>query len=199
VSPLTRATELTRTGVVHCVGLLLDSQSGLGRFNRLISGSGSVPDGTYDEVTRTTAENAVEELESYLSASTSKVTFLFVSAAESNWPQVRGGKFVERYLAPKWLRRYLAAKRSVEKRLEETSKKIRTVVFRPSLVYTLDDRSTWSSLPPVGAFFVGNKVGLPFVDRPVTVQRLSLAMVRALGDDAVQGVLGYKEIDTLAR
>lgn len=91
----------------------------------------------------------------------------------------------------------MKAKRAVEARLNESSTKgktLRPIIFRPSLIYSLD---RIASLPPVGAFYVGNKIGLPFVDRPVTVQSLAIAAVRALGDDSVIGVQRYKEIDAL--
>mmetsp|Transcript_24489 Transcript_24489/g.53628 ORF Transcript_24489/g.53628 Transcript_24489/m.53628 type:complete len:393 (+) Transcript_24489:84-1262(+) len=49
-------------GVVHCIGLLLDDASGLGTYNRFVSGSGSVPDenSSYDAITRVTAFNAID-------------------------------------------------------------------------------------------------------------------------------------------
>merc|ERR1740124_785329 len=72
--------------------------------------------------------------------------------------------------------------------------RLRPVIFRPSLIYSLD---RVASLPPVGAFFVGNRLGLPFVDRPVTVQSLSFAVVRAIGDRGVSGVQRYMDIDEL--
>ena len=72
--------------------------------------------------------------------------------------------------------------------------RIRPIIFRPSLIFSLD---RLASLAPVGAFFVGNKIGLPFVDRPVTVQALACAVVRSLEDTNVRGVQRYKEIDAL--
>ena len=40
--------------VVHCIGLLFDTNSGFWKVNRFISGSGSIPDEAlnYDEITR---------------------------------------------------------------------------------------------------------------------------------------------------
>ena len=52
--------------------------------------------------------------------------------------------------------------------------------MRPSLIYSLDRPASYV---PVGAFFLGNSVGLPFVDLPVTVQALSCAIVRAMDRD----------------
>lgn len=205
--------------VIHCIGLLFDGASNLGKFNRLMSGSGSVPDAssTYDDVTRLTAMNAMDATERYATSLNRKsininnnnyrskrIPFVFTSAAEAGWPDMRGGSFVERTLIPKWMRRYLLAKRSVEERLlsysnnnnSNSSSSIRPVIFRPSLIYSLDKIR---SLPPVGAFFVGNKVGLPFVDRPVTVQSLANAFVKSISDDTVIGVQRFKEIDALNR
>ena len=186
--------------VVHCVGLLFDDSSGLGNLNRLVSGSGSVPDtqSTYDDITRQTAFNAIEAAEEYANDQNldQPFPFIFTSAAEAGWPDVKGGPFVEKTLAPEWLRRYLVAKRAVEGRLGESqsSKKLRPIIFRPSLIYSID---RIASLPPVAAFVVGNKIGLPFVDRPVTVQSLANAAVRALGKDDVVGVQRYLQIDAL--
>jgi hypothetical protein len=65
---------------------------------------------------------------------------------------------------------------------------------RPSLIYSMDRPTSYL---PVGAFTIFNKVGLPFVDRPVTVQSVGAAIVAAIGQDSVKGVLRYKEIDAL--
>lgn len=123
--------------------------------------------------------------------------FCFTSAAEAGWPEMTGGTFIENNLAPDWLRRYLVAKRAVETKLlsPETSPPLRPIIVRPSLIYSLDRPL---SFPSVGAFFVGNKVGLPFVDRPVSVQALSCAIVRSMDKDRnVQGIQRYTEIDAL--
>eukprot|EP00978_Attheya_sp_CCMP212_P028691 scaffold99849_cov61-Attheya_sp.AAC.1 len=186
-------------GVIHCIGLLFDDTSGLGRFNRFVSGSGSIPDkeSTYDDITRLTAFNAIDAAEAYSQSRNDNelLPFVFTSAAEAGWPNAPGGKFVENTLAPGWLKRYLVAKREVEAKLS-TCSDLRTIIFRPSLIYSIDKLG---SLPPVGAFFLGNKVGLPFVDRPVTVQALSCAMVRCISEPTVQGVQRYYDIDKLAQ
>ena len=186
--------------VIHCIGLLFDDSSGLGTFNRLVSGSGSIPEkeSTYDDITRQTAFHAIEATESYVQSVSAGASFPFVftSAAEAGWPDVTGGSFVESTLAPEWLRRYLVAKRAVEARLSTSAsnKSLRPIIFRPSLIYSLD---RLASLPPVSAFYVGNKIGLPFVDRPVTVQSLANAVVRSLSDESVAGVQRFKDIDAL--
>jgi len=185
--------------VVHCIGLLFDGESGIGNLNRFVSGSGSVPEGasTYDDITRLTAFNAISAAESYAqNRGGEPLPFIFTSAAEAGWPDVPGGKFVEKNLTPQWLRRYLVAKRAVEARLMKNQNLLRPIIFRPSLIFSLD---RIGSLPPVGAFFVGNKVGLPFVDRPVTVQSLSTAAVRAISRPDVRGVQRFMQIDELAK
>jgi len=180
-------------GIVHCIGLLFDSDSGLGDWNKFVSGSGSVPDeqSTYETITRQTAFHAVDA-----AASVGKnLPFVFTSAAEAGWPQMTGGSLIENTLAPDFLRRYLTAKRAVEtKVLNEPA--VRPVIVRPSLIYRAD---RYSSLPAVGAFFVGNGIGLPFVDQPVTVDDLAACMVKALQDDSVEGILRYPEINRLAK
>ena len=107
------------------------------------------------------------------------IPFFFASAAEAGCPDVRGVTFVERALTPGWLRRYLKAKWEVEDRIlnNNSGAQIRPVIFLPSLIYSLD---RLVSLPPVSAFFVGNKVGLPFVDRTVKKQVLANAFVKAV-------------------
>ncbi len=193
------STALSFVAVVHCIGLLFDTESKLGRLNRFVSGSGSRPgdSSTYDDVTRLTAFHAISAAESYAKKRGKRIPFIFTSAAEAGWPDVRGGQFIENSLAPKWLRRYLAAKRAVESELLKgsTVQYLRPVIFRPSLIYSLDKAL---SLPPVGAFYVGNRLGLPFVDRPVTVQKLSIAAVRAVCNDEVEGVQRFQEIDELS-
>lgn len=189
-------------GIIHCVGLLFDDSSGLGSYNRFVSGSGSLPDSasTYDTITRLTAFNAMEVATEYCQKKQKKAfPFVFTSAAEAGWPDVAGGELIEKFLAPDFLKRYLAAKRAVEAKLlasqEDDNVYLRPIIFRPSLIYSLDRPASFAS---VGAFFVGNKVGLPFIDRPVTVQSLAAAMVRAIGKESVQGILRYPDIDELA-
>jgi nucleoside-diphosphate-sugar epimerase len=186
---------------MHCIGLLFDDASGLGNFNRFVSGSGSLPDAdsTYDSITRLSAFNAIDAAVDYTKTNQIKdFPFVFISAAEAGWPDVPGGPQIEQFLAPEWLRRYLTAKRAVEARLLETQAKgqLRPVIPRPSLVYSLDRPSSYLS---VGAFFVGNKAGLPFVDRPVTVQSLATAIVRSISQPSVSGVLRFQRIDELSQ
>jgi nucleoside-diphosphate-sugar epimerase len=52
---------------------------------------------------------------------------------------------------------------------------LRASVLRPSLVYT---PRRPAALPAVGAFWVANSLGIPFIDRPVTVDTLAAAAVR---------------------
>eukprot|EP00536_Pseudo-nitzschia_multiseries_P006120 jgi/Psemu1/296137/fgenesh1_pm.126_\ len=194
-------------GVVHCIGLLLDDASGLGDYNRFVSGSGSVPDenSSYDAITRQTAFNAIDASIQFANdreGSQGRFPFVFTSAAEAGWPDVPGGGQIEKFLAPEWLRRYLAAKRSVESKLlgtdgnQSSTAGLRPIIVRPSLIYSLDRPASYV---PVGAFFVGNKLGLPFVDRPVTVQSLANAVVKSISQDStVEGILRYPEIDSLS-
>jgi len=194
-------------GVVHCIGLLLDDASGLGTYNRFVSGSGSVPDenSSYDAITRVTAFNAIDASIRRLrnnnndddggGSGSARFPFVFTSAAEAGWPDVPGGSRIEEFLAPEWLRRYLAAKRAVESKLLGSCDELRPIIVRPSLIYSLDKPASYV---PVGAFFVGNRLGLPFVDRPVTVQSLANAVVKCVSQEStVEGILRYPEIDSL--
>jgi hypothetical protein len=174
-------------------------------LNVYISGSGSVPDAnsTYDSITRQSAFNAIDATMEYVQSSlkngdknTQNFPLVFISAAEAGWPDMAGGAQIEQYLAPDWLKRYLVAKRAVEARLlsDECAPILRPIIPRPSLIYSLDRPASYL---PVGAFFVGNRIGLPFVDRPVTVQSLANAVVRSISRESVRGVQRYKQIDEL--
>jgi nucleoside-diphosphate-sugar epimerase len=191
-------------GVVHAVGMLLASD-----LNALASGSGSVPDAdaTYDKVTRVTAFNAADAAAQCVEggtrvkaapgaaargddavASSPPPPFVFVSAAEARWD----------FRAPfDWLEEYLVAKRAVEARLATLNgeQKLRASWLRPSLVYTFEKPA---ALPAVFAFVLGNALGIPFVDRPVTVDTLARAAVRALSDGKTSGCLDYREMERLA-
>lgn len=188
------------TGVVHCIGLLFDNDSGLGSLNKFVSGSGSLLDSesSYDAITRQTGFHAIDAAVEYAAENKSSMDqkplpFCFTSAAEAGWPDTTGGPFIESVM-PEFIQRYLKAKRAVEAKLMASSPTLRPIIVRPSLIYSMD-RPT--SYVPVGAFTIFNKVGLPFVDRPVTVQSVGAAIVAAIGQDSVQGVLRYKEIDAL--
>ena len=210
-------------GIVHCIGLLLDGESGLGDWNRFASGSGSMvhntEPNTYDAITRQTAMNAIQAAMDYAAtqkqrtttATTTRLPFCFTSAAEAGWPTVAGGNWIEQTLAPDWLQRYLQAKRAVESQLlssssssssqqqqhEQQQELLRPIIVRPSLIYSLDRPASYV---PVGAFVMLNQLGLPFVDRPVTVQSLSKAIITSLDPEScVSGILRYPEIDRLAK
>lgn len=172
------------SALVHAVGLLFEGGS-----NRLVSGSGSVPSpgATYDAVTRRSAVLAVEAAAELLQpppSASGPPPFVFVSAAEAGWTLP----------APGWLERYLVAKRAAETSLLG-ERRLRGAVLRPSLVWSFDRPL---ALPSVAAFYVANAVGLPFVDRPVSVDTLAAAAVRALSDEAVAGVQRYPQMEALA-
>ena len=184
------------TGIVHCIGLLLDEESGLSVLNQFASGSGSMPDAdsTYDKITRLTAFHAIEAAIDYsLDNDLQNFAFLFTSAAEAGWPNVPGGNLVEAIL-PDFMKRYLAAKRAVEAKLQDAAPRLRPIIVRPSLIYSMDRPLSFVS---VSAFFAGNAMRLPFIDKPVTVQALAAAIVKALKDKNISGVLRYPEIEKL--
>jgi hypothetical protein len=90
---------------IHSIGLLLDAESGLGNLNKFASGSNSIPSAksTYDEITKKTAYNIIDIIQSPIAKTREgKIPFVFISAAEAGW----------KFPAPvKWLQRYLIAKR----------------------------------------------------------------------------------------
>jgi NAD(P)-dependent dehydrogenase (short-subunit alcohol dehydrogenase family) len=133
--------------VVHAIGLLFDVNSGLEGLNKIVSGSGSLPDdsSTYDNITRQTMFNICEAIEGKIAfpslGKKEKYPLCFVSCAEAGWPDVAGGSFIEEKLAPDWLKGYLAAKRAVEERLSGSTK-IRAAIYRPSLIWDWTKVST---------------------------------------------------------
>lgn len=171
---------------VHCIGLLLDGDSGLSSLNQWASGSGSVPSSSssYDQVTRKTALNLIDLLEAQ-AASNPATSLVFVSAAEAGWTFPAPVDFLERYLV---------AKRSVEKRML-SSTSLRPAILRPSLIYTLSRPQALVSVVP---FYVANAIGVPFVDRPVSLETLSSAAVYAVETASCQGIKSYREMDTMA-
>jgi len=176
--------------VVHCIGVLLDSDSRLSSLNRLASGSGSVPDqdSTYDKITRVTAFNMLEIVSQQQRPQSSKpIPFVFVSAAEAAWT----------FRAPiGFLERYLEAKRAVEKKLFENRSVIRPTILRPSLVFTPSRPQALISVVP---FFVASALRVPFVARPVTLDTLGRAAVYAIEDERVSGIQDFKGMEELAR
>lgn len=52
-----------------------------------------------------------------------------------------------------------------------------------------------SSIPPVAALTLANAIGVPFVDKPVTVS--SLSIVKSINYNSIFGVHRYTEIDKL--
>jgi len=175
---------------VHCIGVLLDSDSKLSSLNRLASGSGSVPDkdSTYDKVTRITAFNMFEIVSQQQRPQSSKpISFVFVSAAEAAWT----------FRAPiTFLERYLVAKRAVERKLIENRTVIRPTILRPSLIFTPSRPQALISVVP---FFVASALRVPFVDRPVTLDTLGRAAVYAIEDERVSGIQDFKGMEELAR
>lgn len=176
---------------VHAVGLLFDSQSGLGQWNRHASGSASVPsaDATYDRITRQTAFNALSVFNERRRPTEQPVPFVFVSAAEAGWT----------FKAPvSWVERYLIAKRAVEAKLlggDAAADGLRPVVFRPSMIWT---PTRPLGLLAVAPFYLGHALRVPIVDRPVTVDSLTTAMLVAVESDAVRGVQRFADVDRLA-
>ncbi len=177
--------------IVHACGLLFDTSTPLSSLNPAVSGSNSSPAGSYDEVTFQTARNALDALGE--AGPPGGGSFVFVSAAEAGWPEVPGGKVLDA-VAPGWLKRYLEAKRKVEKMLKEAP--VRHVIIRPSIVYTpgaLDSALTVAAF----TFFSRDKgVGLPFVDAPVSVE--TVAGAAAKGVEGGEGVYKAGDIGRLA-
>jgi nucleoside-diphosphate-sugar epimerase len=182
--------------IVHAIGLLFDSQSGLANLNTIVSGSQSLPDanGTYDRITRQTAEDLIDAVLEATPANT-QLPLAFISAAEAGWPDVPGGPLMDK-IVPDFLKRYLIAKRVVEGRLTaDNDGKIRPLILRPSLMW---DWGKLDVLPAIPVFWAASKAGVPFVDRPVQVNTIAKAVVEGLDNDDVQGVIRFEKMDELA-
>jgi len=180
------------TGMVHAVGILFETD-----MNKFASGSGSIPapGTTYDLITRQTAQAAAGALAATKAPGGDPLPFAFVSAAEARW--TFDGAF--KGTPVEWLHRYLIAKRAVESDLVDNHGKagaLRPIIVRPSLVWT------WSkpaSFLPVGAFTVGNALGLPFVDRPVQVSTLAKSIVGAILDPKESGIFDFRGMERVAK
>ncbi|CAE7560869.1 COQ11 [Symbiodinium natans] len=184
--------------VVHAIGLLFDVNSGLTNLNLVVSGSGSTPDdaSTYDRITRQTAFNVINAIKGRIRMPFSPpMPMMFVSAAEAGWPDVALGPQVEK-VAPTWLKEYLVAKRAVEGELSSSADAIRAAIFRPSLIWSW---TKFDVLPVIPVFNLLNALGVPFVDKTVTVFTLSKAIVAALEDEGVSGVQRFTEMEELEK
>lgn len=198
--------------VVHAVGLLFDASSGLRKLNWFASGSDSVPGpvDTYDSVTRLSADVAIETLKSTAQspeigrssrARSSRRPFVFISAAEAGWTSKDQAspllKIVESAL-PDFLRRYIAAKRAVEAKLQEpASYKIRPVILRTSLIH--NGMKKPDMVPLIPLFNLACALGVPFVDKAVSVTDVGRAAVAGLRDPVVSGIQRYHEIERLSK
>ena len=189
-------------------GLLFDIESGLGNLNKIVSGSGSIPgeSSTYDAITRTTAFNVINAIEkkqslnigSILSKSGNRYPLCFVSAAEAGGPDVKFGETIDG-IAPKWLNKYLIAKRAVEGRLRESNETkgtIRSAIYRPSLIW---DWTKFDVLPVIPVFNLAAAIGVPFVDKTVRIETLADAIVAGIEGEDVEGVQRVGEMENISQ
>ncbi|KAG5292619.1 mitochondrion protein [Histoplasma ohiense] len=117
-------------------------------------------------------------------------TFAFISAAAG---------------APVVPERYVTSKRDAEALISSNLPDLRSIFIRPTFMY---DSSRKLSLPIALGGIVGSEVNallggrLSFLGmmtaKPLNVNIVSEAVVEAIGDDNVQGVVGPKKIETLA-
>lgn len=135
---------------------------------------------------------------SILSKEGNRYPFCFVSAAEAGWPDVPFGKTIDG-IAPKWLNKYLIAKRAVEARLKqsnETKGTIRSSIYRPSLIW---DWTKFDVLPVIPVFNAAAAIGVPFVDKTVRIETLADAIVAGLEGDDVEGVQRVGEMEDISQ
>jgi hypothetical protein len=123
-------------GIVHCIGLLFDDASGLGSYNRFVSGSGLLPDqdSMYDTITCVTAFHVIDAALDYSKARKGgkPLPFCLTSAAEAGWLEVSRGEFIESIM-PDFIKHYMKAKQAVEAKLLKESNLLllRPVIVRP--------------------------------------------------------------------
>lgn len=72
---------------------------------------------------------------------------------------------------------------------------LRTIILRPSLIWTPEKPAALLSVIP---FFIGNYIGLPFIDKPVQLSTLVDAALFSLQDKNTQGILRFTEMEDLA-
>ncbi|GMH60641.1 hypothetical protein TrLO_g892 [Triparma laevis f. longispina] len=173
--------NLTLTSYIHCIGCLFDSTVPFSStLNKLASGSGTIVNGSYDDITFKTVNNLVNVIEER--GETSNV--VFISAAEVGWPSVKFGKIVES-TAPGFLKRYLKAKRKSESILQ-SSLIIKSTILRPSIIYN-PGASDSALTVNFFNFFSRTKgiIKLPFVDEPISVIDLSEAVCEGLKGEGI--------------
>lgn len=123
-----------------------------------------------------------------------KAPFVFVSCAESGWPDVQYGEQVEES-APDWLKAYLVAKRAVEAELRASENVLRPVILRPSLIWN------WKKLdvlPVIPIFNAASALGVPFIDKTVRVEDVGRSAVAGLLEETVSGVQRFEAMEKLS-
>lgn len=177
---------------VHSVGLLLDTESGLGALNVVTSGSRSVPSAgaTYDSVMRKSAIALLEAAK----GDTTRRPFVFVSASEAGWPEIPAGRAIEPRLF-EFLGRYLTAKRGVEAALANEAS-VRPLLVRPSLMWSWGKLDVLPILPVWNTFSALGVADGAF-GKMLRVEVVGAAIVQAL-EREVEGVLGPADLEAIA-
>jgi len=118
-------------------------------------------------------------------------SFIFISAAAG---------------APMLPKRYITTKREAESTIASSLPKLRSIFIRPGFLY---DSSRKFTLPIAFAGSAGNMVNGMIggrltwlagaaVEKPLKVDLVAEAVVEAIGDEGVKGVVGTTDIEALA-
>jgi len=118
-------------------------------------------------------------------------SFVFISAAAG---------------APMLPKRYITTKREAESTIASSLPKLRSIFIRPGFLY---DSSRKFTLPIAFAGSAGNMVNGMIggrltwlagaaVEKPLKVDLVAEAVVEAIGDEGVKGVVGTTDIEALA-
>eukprot|EP01060_Flectonema_neradi_P029866 TRINITY_DN4230_c0_g1_i1.p2 TRINITY_DN4230_c0_g1~~TRINITY_DN4230_c0_g1_i1.p2 ORF type:complete len:289 (+),score=38.64 TRINITY_DN4230_c0_g1_i1:63-869(+) len=195
--------EIKPTAIVHCIGVLFDSESWLASLNPYMSGCSSKPDpkkGTYENIIKNTAMSAFHAV---ALLNRSELPFVFVSVSEVGWLTgdlgILGTIVGKLTKAIPFLSEYLFRKREVEDAMlygigvpeicKRRGNAARPIVMRPSLVMTdTAARHCWPllfSLSPVN-------------DGPVHAKDLSKSILRLIDDPSQRGIFRRRAIRELA-
>ncbi|EER37336.1 mitochondrion protein [Histoplasma capsulatum H143] len=200
------------SAVVHSMGILLEAD-----YKGIVQGRESVISGLQKlfATSRPGSQNPLQrqEGEELTAFSSGQLTYELMNrdsavalAQEAVYENVPTFAFISAAAgAPVVPERYVTSKRDAEALISSNLPDLRSIFIRPTFMY---DSSRKLTLPIALGGIVGSEVNallggrLSFLGmmtaKPLNVNIVSEAVVEAIGDDNVQGVVGPKKIETLA-
>ena len=127
-------------------------------------------------------------------------------AQESSFEHVPTFVYISAYAgAPILPKRYISTKREAESKISSNLPDLRSIFIRPSFIY---DASRKITLPIALGGFMGSEINnllggrLGFfgmmAEKPINVDVVGAAVVEAIDDETISGVLNLKNIEALA-